>query len=63
MLTTPGSPISASMLRDLESGGAIEADHILGDMLARAGTQAAPTLQLAYAHLKTYQARRAREAA
>ncbi|NGZ87673.1 2-dehydropantoate 2-reductase [Duganella aceris] len=63
MLTAAGSPISASMLRDLESGGAIEADHILGDMLDRAGAAAAPTLQLAYAHLTTYQARRAREAA
>ena len=63
MLTAAGSPISASMLKDLERGGAIEADHILGDMLASAGTQAAPTLKLAYAHLQTYQARRAREAA
>lgn len=63
MLTAAGSPISASMLKDLERGGAIEADHILGDMLARAGARAAPTLKLAYAHLKTYQARRDREAA
>jgi len=63
MLTAAGSPISASMMKDLERGAAIEADHILGDMLARAGTHPAPTLKLAYAHLKTYQARRAREAA
>jgi len=63
MLTTAGSPISASMMKDLERGGAIEADHIVGDMLARAGDNAAPTLKLAYAHLKTYEARRAREAA
>lgn len=63
MLTSAGSPISASMMKDLERGAAIEADHILGDMLARAGAHAAPTLKLAYAHLKTYEARRAREAA
>jgi 2-dehydropantoate 2-reductase len=63
MLTAAGSPISASMLKDLERGGAIEADHIFGDMLARAGAQTAPTLKLAHAHLKTYEARRAREAA
>jgi 2-dehydropantoate 2-reductase len=63
MLTAAGSPISASMMKDLERGAAIEADHILGDMLARAGVHAAPTLKLAYAHLKTYEARRAREAA
>ena len=63
MLTAAGSPISASMMKDLERGAAIEDDHILGDMLARAGAHAAPTLELAYAHLKTYEARRAREAA
>jgi 2-dehydropantoate 2-reductase len=63
MLTAAGSPISASMMKDLERGAAIEADHIVGDMLARAGQHAVPTLKIAYAHLKTYEARRAREAA
>lgn len=63
MLTAAGSPISASMMKDLERGAAIEADHIVGAMLARAGQLDAPTLKLAYAHLKTYEARRAREAA
>ncbi|MRX09384.1 2-dehydropantoate 2-reductase [Pseudoduganella sp. FT25W] len=62
MLTAAGSPITASMLKDLERGGAIEADHIVGDMLARGQQQAAPTLQIAYAHLTTYEARRKREA-
>ncbi len=63
MLTAPGSPISASMMKDLERGGAIEADHIVGDMLSRDAVGAATLLKLAYAHLKTYEARRHREAA
>jgi 2-dehydropantoate 2-reductase len=61
MLTAAGSPITASMLKDLQRGGAIEADHIVGDMLTRGQQLATPTLKLAYAHLKTYEARRARE--
>jgi 2-dehydropantoate 2-reductase len=61
MLTAAGSPITASMLKDLQRGGAIEADHIVGDMLARGQRLNAPTLKLAYAHLKTYEARRTRE--
>ena len=63
ILSTAGSPLTASMLKDLERGGAIEADHIVGDMLRRAGSLATPMLKVAYAHLKTYEARRAREAA
>ena len=64
ILTTPGSPFTASMLRDVEAGLRIEADHVIGDLLnrgERAG-QAAPLLGVAYAHVKTYEARRAREA-
>ena len=34
-LTDPTGPWSASMLRDLESGGRVEADHIVGWMLDR----------------------------
>ena len=60
MLTAAGSPITASMLKDLRRGGAIEADHIVGDMLARGQQLAMPTLKIAYAHLKTYEARRVR---
>jgi len=43
----------------------IEADHVLGDLLERGnGTaDAHPTLRLAYAHLKAYETRRAREIA
>jgi 2-dehydropantoate 2-reductase len=48
------------MLRDLERGGAIESDQIVGDMLARRGQTAAPTLEMALTSLKAYEARRAR---
>jgi 2-dehydropantoate 2-reductase len=65
MLTETGSPFTASMLRDVEGNGPIEADHILGDLLHRrdpagAKRNAMSVLQIAYAHLKTYEARRAR---
>src|SRR5436309_2747270 len=35
MLTEPGSTFTASMLRDIEGDGPIEADHIVGDLLSR----------------------------
>ncbi len=60
-VTTPGSPFTASMLRDVERGGAIEVDHVLGDLLRRGGQGASPMLNLAYLNLKAYQARRRRE--
>jgi 2-dehydropantoate 2-reductase len=51
------------MLRDVERGAATEADHIVGDLLARGGARESdyPLLQIAYAHLRTYEARRQRE--
>ena len=61
VLTEAGSSLSASMMRDLEQGAQIEADHIVGDMLRR-GTEAGrnlPMLRVTYAHLKAYEARRA----
>src|SRR6516165_4823492 len=62
MLTAAGSPIAASMLRDIERGAPIEADHIVGDLLARGARPGDfPLLQLAYAHLRSYEARRQRE--
>ncbi len=64
MFTAPQSTITASMLRDIERGGPIEADHIVGDLLHRSATQSphdSPLLRIAYAHLKTYEARRKRE--
>ncbi|HTE38187.1 MAG TPA: ketopantoate reductase C-terminal domain-containing protein, partial [Reyranella sp.] len=47
-----------------QKGGAVEGKQIVGDMLARARKAgiAAPNLRFAYAHLQTYEARRARGA-
>jgi 2-dehydropantoate 2-reductase len=60
ILTAPGSALTASMLRDIERGGPIEADHIVGDLLRRGRAGGAPLLRVVYAHLKAYEARRAR---
>jgi 2-dehydropantoate 2-reductase len=63
-LTQEGSPLTASMLRDLESGQRIEADHIVGDMLRRARDAGikAPMLEVAFAHLQAFEARQKRQA-
>ena len=61
-LSKAGSPFSASMLRDLDQGCRVEADHVVGDLIARAGDLPVPMLRLAYAVLKTYEARKLREA-
>jgi len=76
-LTAVASPLTASMLRDIESGGRTEVDQILGDLLSRRRTGAAPgasaptfnnpslnnpsLLTLAHLHVKAYEARRKRE--
>jgi len=62
MLTAEGSPIAASMLRDIERGAPIEAAQILGDLLARRPPVAGPDrslLRIAATHLRAYEARRA----
>jgi 2-dehydropantoate 2-reductase len=64
-LTAAGSPLTASMLRDVEGNAPVEADHILGDLLRRRGSGPAnhyepSLLATAYTHLKAYEARRAR---
>ncbi|CAH2599315.1 2-dehydropantoate 2-reductase [Rhodovastum atsumiense] len=60
MLTDTSAPFAASMLRDLQRGGRVEADHIVGDMLARAKAAGLPAtlLRAAYAHLQVYEAQR-----
>jgi 2-dehydropantoate 2-reductase len=65
LYTTAGSPLKASMLRDIERGAATEGEHVLGDLATRARTLgiATPILDLARIHLATYEAARAREAA
>jgi 2-dehydropantoate 2-reductase len=64
-LTVKGSKFTASMLHDLEKGAMVEADHIVGDMIARAKKAgiATPNLRLAYAHLQVYLHKRAAKAA
>lgn len=60
-LGSPAAALTASMMRDVERGARTEADHVLADLASRAQNGAPPLLQLAYLHLKTYEARRARE--
>jgi 2-dehydropantoate 2-reductase len=63
-LAAPGSPMTASMLRDIERQAPIEADQVVGDLIRRAGLGKPPhpelvLLPVAYVHLKAYEARRA----
>lgn len=62
LLTDPDSTLTASMLRDVERGGATEAEHVMGDMVRRAGSAGIPTplLAIAYTHMQAYERRRAR---
>lgn len=60
-VTEAGSLMTASMLRDMESGARIEADHVLGDLLDRAGDRPVDLLRIVYVAAKSYEARRARE--
>ena len=57
MLTTEGSPLTASMFRDIKAGQPVEADHVIGDLIARADTAKVqvPRLRTAYTHLKAYE--------
>jgi len=57
MLTAEGSPGTASMFRDIKAGGKVEADHVIGDMIARADAakMPVPKLRTAYTHLKAYE--------
>lgn len=56
----PASPNVPSMLRDVRQGNRVEADHVVGDMLARARSLGRPAtlLRAAYANLQVYQAAR-----
>ena len=60
--TTPGSGLTASMLRDVERGARTEFDHVLGDLLRRGGEVIGDRslLRIAHAHLAAYEARRLR---
>ena len=65
LITTVGSPLKWSMLRDIERGSTTEGEHILGDMVARARKSgiATPTLDLARTHVAAYEIARASAAA
>ena len=60
LFANTASTYTASMLRDLERGGPVEADHIIGDMLAKCRKHGLDdTLHsVAYTHLKSYEQRR-----
>ncbi len=60
MLTAEGSPLTASMFRDIKAGTPVEADHVVGDMIARgdAAKVPVPRLRVAYTHLKAYESQR-----
>jgi 2-dehydropantoate 2-reductase len=57
MVTTEGSPLKASMLRDIERGSVTEGEHILGDLAERARALgiATPILDLARIHVAAYE--------
>ena len=63
ILTTEAG-FTASMLRDIEAGGRIEAEHIQGDMIRRGEALGLPTtlLRVVLCHLQAYEARRAASA-
>jgi 2-dehydropantoate 2-reductase len=60
MLTTEGSQMTASMFRDIKAGAPVEADHVIGDLIARgdAAKVPVPKLRTAYTHLKAYERQR-----
>jgi 2-dehydropantoate 2-reductase len=57
MLTAEGSPMTASMFRDIKAGAPVEADHVIGDLVSRADAAKVPVpkLRTAYTHLKAYE--------
>jgi len=60
MLTAEGSQMTASMFRDIKVGAPVEADHVIGDLIARgdAAKVPVPKLRIAYTHLKAYEKQR-----
>jgi len=60
MLTAESSQMTASMFRDIKSGAPVEADHVIGDLIARGDTAKVPVpkLRIAYTHLKAYEKQR-----
>jgi 2-dehydropantoate 2-reductase len=60
-LAAAGSPLKASMLRDIEAGKPVEGDQILGDLLRRTGTpDHRSLLRIATLHVRAYEAEQMR---
>ncbi|WP_282609066.1 2-dehydropantoate 2-reductase [Pelagibius sp. Alg239-R121] len=59
-LTNKSAVQKSSMLRDMENGAEVEADHIVGDMVSRGDNNGidTPMLDMAYCHLQAYVASR-----
>lgn len=61
MLTTPASPMTASMCKDILRGARVEADHIVSALLRRGDPAASyPLLRIVQLHLLAYEAQRRR---
>jgi 2-dehydropantoate 2-reductase len=60
MFTAEESQMTASMFRDIKIGAPVEADHVVGDLIARgdAAKVPVPKLRTAYTHLKAYEKQR-----
>ena len=57
VLTAAGSPLKASMLRDIEGGKPVEGEQILGDLLRRAAKPSDRSLlRIATLHVRAYEA-------
>ncbi len=54
-LTDKASALSASMLRDIERGGPVEGEHVIGDLVRRGRAKSVPTplLRVVLAHLQS----------
>ncbi len=63
LLTDRGSTLTSSMYRDMKGGFRVEADQIIGDLVARATAQgvATPILSAVLTRLKVYEQKRAEE--
>jgi 2-dehydropantoate 2-reductase len=59
-LTDERSQLTASMFRDIKAGAPVEADHVIGDLIARGDGAKVPVprLRTAYTHLKAYEKQR-----
>ncbi len=60
LLTAEGSPLTASMFRDIQAGAPIEANHMIGDLIARGEACKIPVsrLHIILTHLATYERQR-----